>query len=115
MQSKKYAFKCHRVQKDGADFVYPVNALAFHPRYGSFVSGGADGLVCLWDHKSRKRLKQYPKFQGAIQALDINPQGSLLAIACSGDSEVGLGEVQDSSKRGIYLRTLSPEEGRCKS
>lgn len=38
---KKYAFKCHRV----GDRVYPVNCIAFHPRYGTFATGGCDGTV----------------------------------------------------------------------
>jgi cell cycle arrest protein BUB3 len=38
---KRYAFKCHRQ----GDTVYPVNCIAFHPRYGTFASGGCDGAV----------------------------------------------------------------------
>jgi WD40 repeat protein len=39
---KKYAFKCHRVN----DTVYPVNCIAFHPRFTStFATGGCDGAV----------------------------------------------------------------------
>jgi cell cycle arrest protein BUB3 len=39
---KKYAFKCHRVN----DTVYPVNCIAFHPRFSStFATGGCDGSV----------------------------------------------------------------------
>jgi cell cycle arrest protein BUB3 len=38
---KKFAFKCHRV----GDMVYPVNAIAFHPKYGTFATGGCDGTV----------------------------------------------------------------------
>ena len=34
-QSKKYAFKCHRTN----DAVYPVNAMAFHPTFGTFATG----------------------------------------------------------------------------
>ena len=36
VQAKKYAFKCHR-SKDasGAQTLYPVNALAFHPKYNN--------------------------------------------------------------------------------
>lgn len=37
----KYTFKCHRVQ----DRVYPVNSIAFHPRFGTFATGGCDGTV----------------------------------------------------------------------
>lgn len=32
IQEKKYAFKCHRQTIDDVDHVWPVNALAFHPR-----------------------------------------------------------------------------------
>lgn len=38
---KKFAFKCHRV----GDMVYPVNSIAFHPRLGTFATGGCDGTV----------------------------------------------------------------------
>ncbi|CAH1444983.1 unnamed protein product [Lactuca virosa] len=37
-QSKKYAFKCHRKSEAGRDIVYPVNAIAFHPVYGTFCN-----------------------------------------------------------------------------
>jgi cell cycle arrest protein BUB3 len=36
VQQKKYAFKCHRQVIDEQDYVYPVNALDFHPVYASF-------------------------------------------------------------------------------
>jgi cell cycle arrest protein BUB3 len=38
--AKKYSFKCHRHKLGGGDErIFPVNALAFHPVYGSFVTG----------------------------------------------------------------------------
>lgn len=39
-QSRKYAFKCHRRNESGQDIVYPVNAIAFHPKFGTFATGG---------------------------------------------------------------------------
>lgn len=33
IQAKKYAFKCHRQTVDGVDNVWPVNAVAFHPKF----------------------------------------------------------------------------------
>ena len=30
VQKKKYAFKCHRVKQEGTEYIYPVNAIAFH-------------------------------------------------------------------------------------
>lgn len=40
VQSRKYAFKCHRRSEAGKDVVYPVNAIAFHPVFGTFATGG---------------------------------------------------------------------------
>ncbi len=45
----------------GGDIVYPVNALAFHARYGTFASGGGDGTVALWDAEAKRRMRQIPK------------------------------------------------------
>ena len=45
-QAKKYAFKCHRSTQNETQYVYPVNAIAFHPHFGSFATGGCDTLVC---------------------------------------------------------------------
>jgi hypothetical protein len=33
LESRKYAFRCHRQTVDGVDCVYPINALAYHPMY----------------------------------------------------------------------------------
>lgn len=41
IQGRKYAFKCHRKAENGKDVVYPINAMSFHPRYGTFATGGA--------------------------------------------------------------------------
>lgn len=51
---KRYAFKCHRV----SDTVYPVNCIAFHPRFTStFCTGGCDGSVVLWDGENKKKVR----------------------------------------------------------
>lgn len=41
--TKKYAFKCHRFKMAGSgeDRIFPVNALAFHPVFGTFLTGAA--------------------------------------------------------------------------
>jgi hypothetical protein len=39
-QARKYAFKCHRKSEGGRDVVYPVNAISFNKRYGTFATGG---------------------------------------------------------------------------
>ncbi|KAI3958946.1 hypothetical protein MKX01_023622 [Papaver californicum] len=88
-QSKKYAFKCHRKLEDGIDIVYPVNAIAFHPIYGTFATGGCDGIVNVWDGNNKKRLYQYSKYPTSIAALSFNRDGCLLAVASSYTFEAG--------------------------
>lgn len=39
VQKKKYAFKCHRVKKDGFEYIHPVNAISFHNKYNTFATG----------------------------------------------------------------------------
>ena len=74
-QARKYAFKCHRVTQESTDnegnpesvdVVYPVHCLAFHPTYGTFASGGGDGVVSLWDAMAKRRIKQYQKFGASV-------------------------------------------------
>lgn len=56
-KGKPFSFKCHRVKlPDGKERITPVNALAFNPKVGTFVTGGGDGVVAAWDHISKKRL-----------------------------------------------------------
>jgi len=86
VQASKYAFKCHREMSHdnpGHEIVYPVNAAAFHPIFGTFCTGGSDGVVCLWDAKSRKRIRNYPRLHSGISTLAFTPDGSRLAIGAS--------------------------------
>ncbi|KAG6856669.1 hypothetical protein H0H87_002046 [Tephrocybe sp. NHM501043] len=108
-QEKKYAFKCHRQTIDDVDHVWPVNALAFHPTYNTFASAGSDATVSIWDHKVKKRLRQYPKFANPISSLAFNCDGTKLAIAVSytwDDGEVGL---KTAERPAVYVRTLGDE------
>ncbi|KAL0566907.1 mitotic spindle checkpoint protein Bub3 [Marasmius crinis-equi] len=81
-QSRKYAFKCHRsTSSDGVDHVWPVNSLAFHPTYNTFASAGSDGTVSVWDHKIKKRLRQYPKYNNPVSSVAFNRDGGKMAVA----------------------------------
>jgi hypothetical protein len=40
------------------DVVFPVNAVAYHPGFGTFATGGGDGVVNIWDGNNKKRLSQ---------------------------------------------------------
>ncbi|CAG8566193.1 WD40 repeat-like protein [Rhizophagus irregularis] len=108
-QARKYAFKCHRKVIDGVDTVYPVNALAFHPTHGTFASGGADGMVNIWDGFNKKRLRQYPQYPTSIASLDFSRDGQYLAIASSYTFEEG---EKDHPPDSVFIKPINENE--CK-
>lgn len=52
-------------------------------RFGTFATGGGDGIVSIWDSAAKKRLRQLPKYPGTITSLAFNSDGTKLAIGCS--------------------------------
>ncbi|KAJ2922987.1 hypothetical protein H1R20_g14117, partial [Candolleomyces eurysporus] len=102
VQEKKYAFKCHRQTIGEVDHVWPVNALAFHPVYNTFASAGSDGTVSIWDHKVKKRLRQFPKYPNPVSAIAFNCDGTKLAVAASYTWDEG----EEGMKRGGLLPWL---------
>jgi len=106
-QKRKYAFKCHRKVVNGAQTLFPVNAMAFHPKYGTFATGGCDCFINIWDGRNKKRICQYPAYPTSIAALDFNSSGSLLAIASSYTWEEG---EKDHPSDAVYIRTINDHE-----
>eukprot|EP00834_Sanchytrium_tribonematis_P005334 NODE_316_length_9983_cov_1.089741.p5 type:complete len:290 gc:universal NODE_316_length_9983_cov_1.089741:3411-4280(+) len=53
-QSMKFSFKCHR---EDTKNIYAVNAIRFHPNFGTFTTAGSDGCFHFWDKESKQRLK----------------------------------------------------------
>lgn len=49
-------------------------------RYHTFVSGGSDGTVVTWDGTCKKRIKKFA-FNEPVSAVDINEEGTLMAVA----------------------------------
>ncbi|KAI5804390.1 WD40-repeat-containing domain protein [Geopyxis carbonaria] len=114
-QKRKYAFKCHRQVENGVDVVYPVNALSFHPVYGTFASGGGDGVVSLWDGMAKRRLRQYQKYAGSIAGLSFDKDGRHLAIASSGGFEDGRDDgISPPETIKVVIRELAEGEGKGK-
>lgn len=105
---KKYAFKCHRQ----GDIVYPVNAIGFHPQYGTFATGGCDGTVVTWDGLNKKKLTTLPQFATSIASLAFNHDGSELAIAASYTYEEG---EREHPRDEIFVRPMLDAEVQPKS
>ena len=116
-QARKYAFKCHRQpapENDGTDIVYPVNALAFHPSFGTFASGGGDGVVALWDATAKRRIRQYPKYNNSVAALAFSSDGKNLAVGVCPGFETGQEEYSGEGQTKVYIRELSESEAKGK-
>jgi cell cycle arrest protein BUB3 len=109
IQARKYAFKCHRDRQSvpGKEIVYPVNAIAFHPVFGTFASGGSDGVVNVWDMLNKKKIKQIGTYPTCISSLAFNLDGSCLAIASSYTFDQG---PKDHPPDTIYVRSVSESE-----
>lgn len=103
--------QCHRRNENGKDVVYPVNALAFHPTYGTFATGGGDGVINIWDGSNKKRLFQISQYPAAVASLSFSPDGSLLAVASSYMYEFG---QQPHPADAIYIRRMQDVEVRPK-
>lgn len=129
-QDKKYAFKCHRQTINDVDHVWPVNALAFHPvwvwqasftllegwsshRYNTFASAGSDGTVSIWDHKLKKRLRQYPKYQAPVPSVAFNCDGTRLAVGVSYNWDEGDEGAKTAERPTVFVRTTGDEVKVC--
>ncbi|OLL22057.1 Mitotic checkpoint protein BUB3 [Neolecta irregularis DAH-3] len=112
VQAKKYAFKCHRQTAGEQDIVYPVNAIAFHPKFHTFLSGGGDGTVSVWDYVARKRMRQLANFDISIAALGYSHDGRLLAYGLSSDEDLEGGPKITTPK--VVVRILAEEDTKGK-
>ena len=110
-ESRKYAFKAHRLTVGGVDTSFPVNSIAFHPRYGTFATGGCDGNVHVWDAEKKKRICQLRRYPTSIAALTFSPDGEFLAVAASYTYEAGDVPHPDEA---IYVRKLTTAEVKSK-
>ncbi|POM75193.1 Mitotic checkpoint protein [Phytophthora palmivora] len=110
-EKRNYAFKCHRGNVDGQTLIYPVNCIAFHPTYGTFATGGCDGVVNLWDGANKKRITHLRQYPTSIAAMDFNQDGSVLAIAASYTYEQG---EKDHPNDAIFLHMVQDSEVRPK-
>lgn len=72
--SETFSFKCHRKEASlpqsnppKPSQVFAVNDISFHKGYGTFASGGNDGLVHIWDAQARSRLKSTPSLPSPLK------------------------------------------------
>lgn len=107
--NKNFAFKCHR---DGKD-VFAVNAIDFHPQYGTFATAGSDGTFTFWDKDNRQRLKQFPRSCTSISACKFNANGNIFAYAESYDWAQGVDGFKQQQNL-LLLRQVPDEDIKSK-
>jgi mRNA export factor len=99
LAAKNFTFKCHR---EGAD-IFAVNAMAFHPTYGTFATAGSDGAYNFWDKDSKQRLKAMQKANAPVPAGAFNRDGAIYAYAVSYDWSHGFSQHNPATVRHHIL------------
>ena len=78
-------------------------------RYNTFASAGGDGTVSIWDHKLKKRLRQYPKYQAAVPSVAFNCDGTKLAVGVSYTWDEGEEGSKTAERPAVYIRATGDE------
>lgn len=73
-QKLSFAYKCHR---DRNNRIFAVNAISFHPVFGTFSTAGSDGYFNFWDKDSKMRLHQFQQLNQPITCTAFNHDGKI--------------------------------------
>ena len=80
--------------------------------YGTFATGGGDGVICIWDGDNKKRLFQTARYPTSVAAMCFSRSGDMLAVAASYAYEQG---ERDHPADAIYIRAVQDVEVRPKA
>ncbi|KAK9456443.1 WD40-repeat-containing domain protein [Dipodascopsis uninucleata] len=109
-----FSFRCHRDNATtGARTetnVYSVNAINFHPQFGTFSTAGSDGSFHFWDKDSKHRLKGYGSLGASIPATAFNRNGTIFAYALSYDWSKGYQFNRPDYPNVVKLHPVKEEE-----
>ena len=100
--SKRFAFRCHRLNLKDTNLAYPVNSIEFSPQSEFLYTAGSDGIISCWNLQTRKKIKNFAKFN----------ENSVVKIACA-NNVLCLATSDDTFKtnatidRGIELEASS--------
>ena len=84
-------------------------SLTHTPRYNTFASAGSDGTVSIWDHKSKKRLRQYSKYPAPVPSIAFNCDGSRLAVGVSYTGEEGEEGAKTAPRPAVMVKSVGEE------
>ena len=105
-ETSKFAFRCHRMNLEDVQLVFPVTALAFQPDSLNLYTGGADGKIVSWNLVTRKKQEELPKLDDSIVKLCCTDE--YLVIGTSDDSFRTCAIPQDIELHdsAIYIKYL---------
>jgi mRNA export factor len=110
-----FSFRCHREPPQNSNVnVFSVNAISFHPTYGTFSTAGADGTFHFWDKDAKFRLKGYPSVGGAITSTAFNKDGKFFAYAISYDWSKGYASNNPQYPIKVMLHPVKDDEAKPK-
>ncbi|KAJ8424135.1 hypothetical protein Cgig2_005505 [Carnegiea gigantea] len=117
--SLKYQTRCVRCYPNGTGYAlssvegrvamefFDLSEAGQSKNYGTFATGGCDGIVNVWDGNNKKRLYQYAKYPTSIAALSFSRDGRLLAVASSYTYEEG---DKPHDPDAIFVRSVNEVE-----
>lgn len=105
-ESQKFAFRCHRMNLEDVQLVFPVTALTFQPNSLNLFTGGSDGKVVSWNLNTRKKQEELPKLDDTIVKMQCTEE--YLVIATSDDSFKTCATPQDIklNSSSVYIKHL---------
>lgn len=106
-QLRSFVFKFHR---DGTD-IYSVNSIDFNRR-NTFVTGGSDGVMAIWDKEARQRLVIFEahKKRCPITCVKFSPNASMLFYSLSYDWSRGAENNLPTMGNNIVIHPLAETE-----
>jgi hypothetical protein len=65
--------------------------------------------VTIWDHKVKKRLRQYPRYGSPVAALALSADGAHLAVGASYTWDAGEEGACTAERPALFVRELGEE------
>lgn len=66
-------------------------------------------MVSIWDHESKKRLRQFPKCHSPVSSISFSHDGTKLAVAVCDVWDEGEEASKQAKRPSIFIRALGDE------
>src|SRR6266496_4490700 len=89
----------------------PVYSIASHRPSGTLISGAHDGIVRVWDPRTRQILKTFTEHKKAVSCVAVSRGGNII-VSGSLDKTIQVRRLQDKSRIPSFS-VLYPSSERC--